>query len=87
MVDIFYVDATIGIKPLVIDAEANNTIWNSLRKKDFEAQVAFTLKVMERVGLPVIDVPVKNDSLLFYAFKLFKTLKGRYSSVLVRERE
>ena len=38
-------------------------------------------------GLPVIDVSVKNDSLLFYALKLFKTLKGRYGSVPVRERE
>ena len=52
------VDATIGnqafsrdrcnIFPGLCDNKENNTFLNSLRKNDVEAQVAFTLKVMER---------------------------------------
>ena len=37
-----------NIFPGLCDNKENNTFLNSLRKNDVEAQVAFTLKVMER---------------------------------------
>ena len=47
---------------------------NSLRKNEVEAQIEFTLTVMEREGSAVIDVPVKKDRLLVYALNFFVIL-------------
>ena len=67
--------------------KANNTFLNSLRKNEVEVQVEFTLKIMERVGSPDIDVTVKTDSLLVYVFHFFGILADRCGSVVVRERD
>ena len=50
---------------------------NSLRKNEVEAQIEFTLTVMESEGSAVIDVPVKKDSLLVYVLKFFVILADR----------
>ena len=50
---------------------------NSLRKNEVEAQIEFTLNVMEREGSAVIDVPVKKDSLLVSVLKFFVILADR----------
>ena len=42
---------------------------------------------MERVGSPVIYVPVKKDSLLVYVLIFFGILAGPCCSVVVRERD
>ena len=87
------VDATIGtqgfihdrcnIFPGLSDTKANN-VFGSPRKNDVEAQVEFTLKVME--GSAVVVVSVTKDSLLVYVPKIFGILAGRCGSVVVRER-
>ena len=57
--------------------KANNTFLNSIRKNKVEAQVKFTLKIMERARAPVIAVTVKKDSLLLYVLNFFGILAGR----------
>ena len=53
--------------------KANDTFLNSLRKNEVEAQIEFTLTVMEREG-SAVDVPVKKDRLLVYVLKFFVIL-------------
>ena len=80
----FTVDATFGNQAFSHDGcnvfpglsynKANDTFLNSLRKNEVEAQIEFTLTVMEREGSAVIDVPVKKDRLLVYVLKFFVIL-------------
>ena len=59
--------------------KANNTFLNSFRKNDVEAQVEFTLRVLERARVTCYrDVTVKKDSLLVYVLKYFRILAGWY---------
>ena len=59
----------------------------SLRKNNVEAQVEFTLKVMERARVtPVIDVSVKKNSLFVMYLNCSDFWRVRCCSVMVRER-
>ena len=80
------VDATTGdeafsddrcyIFPGLIYHKANNTLFNSLRKNDVEAQVEFTLRVLKRARVTCYrDVTVKQESLLVYVLKCFRILE------------
>ena len=53
---------------------------NSLRKKEVEAQVEFTLKLWKGLGSPVIDVTGKKHSLSVYVLYVFGILAGRCCS-------
>ena len=66
--------------------KANNTFLNSLRKNELKLKPKLKPKLKE-LGSPVIDVTVKEGSLLVYVLNFFGISAGRCGSVVIRERD
>ena len=90
------VDATIGnqafshdgcnIFPRLSYNKANNTFLNSLiERTKLKPKLNLRLKLWKGLGSPVIDVTVRNDSLLVYVLNFSGIMADRCGSVVARE--
>ena len=86
------VDATIGNQAFTHDGcnifpglsynKANNTFLNSFRTNEVEAQVEFTIKMMERARVACYCIAVKKNISLVYVLNFFGILAGRCGNVI-----
>ena len=87
------VDATIGNQAFTHDGcnifpglsynKVNSTFLNSFRKNKVEAQVKFTIKIMERARVACYCITVKKNISLVYVLNFFGILAGRCGNVII----